>query len=134
MLNFKQTRTLPENQMFFLPMMLTSHVLNELRKHQIPYKLYHRRDYNRDDYKQELEIACMNFQKNHWEGDSRAFAFEAIESKAAPEDLFDFCLQLFGPTMDPDFKREQEEHHAKAWQHYLEIQDYIDGIIPIRKE
>lgn len=131
MVTLNITRTLPEPNMFFLPMLLKARVLDEFKKQNIPFKSYKRTDYNPDDYVHEMNLARMNFAKNHYDCDLTRL--DAIESKISPEDIFDLCLQLFGPTMDPDEKATQEKYKKESWNAYLANANYLDGTIPIRK-
>lgn len=122
------TKLLEQPSLFFIPMLLKSRILMELRRQNIPYKSYLYKNlppYNHEDYQR----AAMAFRNAGWDGDTNRMA--GIVSRILSEELFQACTMLFGPNMDPEEKLKEKELEETAQATYLE--NYADmDYIPVR--
>ena len=127
MMHLTYTKLLEQPNLFFIPMLLKSRILIELRRQNIPYKSYLHKDlppYNREDYQR----AATAFRDAGWNGDTNRMA--GIVSQIPSENLFKACTMLFGPNMDPEEKLKEKELETMAQSTYLE--NYADmNYIPV---
>lgn len=130
MMHLTYTETLEQPNLFFIPMLLKSRLLMELRRQNIPYRSYLYKNlppHNNEDYQK----AATAFRNAGWNGDTNRMA--GILCRIPPKNLFQACTMLFGPNMDPEEKQKQKELEEMAQSSYLENYADID-YIPIHKK
>lgn len=128
-----------DTHLFFLPEPLIAELCYRLRDANIPYKAMSWEDlvtepYNPKSvlpqYKQSVEHAC---QKYKTAGYKDINCIGAIESKISNDSLYAMTLLFFGETIDPDYKKQQDELAAIAKRHYYEAYADMPGI-PVSKK
>lgn len=103
MISFDDVRINETSTWFFIPGALHGLVANELKKSNIPYK-----SHNWRNIPKELEPQKQYYIKKFEEaGCIDTLCMNAIETPAAPDDLFQKTLLFFGDTIDPDYKAKE---------------------------
>lgn len=122
MLNFAGIRQTGQVTPFFLPETLRAQVNLELKKNGYSFDSIGPRSIPKVFRYERLEQAGPHLWLTRNDTTFNRFVNAGhpgrtagcILSKLDPDDLFSRCLQLFGPTMDPDYKKELERLRAEA--------------------
>lgn len=108
MISFDDVRITNTSTWFFVPGLLCGLITKEMKKSNIPY-VYHNWRQIPEEQKDNQQYYRKKFEDN---GYTDTFCMNAIETTANPDDLFQKALLFFGDTIDPDYKK-QEQQFAK---------------------
>lgn len=125
MLNFSNIKKIPEIKAFFLPASICGHVVQNLKQAGYSFTVYKFRDTQKlfkpeaeKEINQRKNRAVEKYNKAGCVCDAPGMC--CIFSDLDPDELFIRTTQLFGPTIDPDYKKETEK-----WQKMSQKMDEV---------
>lgn len=114
MITFTDIKRTGKTNTFFIPEPIKQRVLRHLRNANIPYKSLNWRNIPKS-MKPEQEKARKQYATV---GYNNLMCIGAIISDIDPTDMFNKTLLFFGDTIDPDFKKQEEENKKEAHEMY----------------
>ena len=116
MITFKDLQIETKEYDFFVPFGLKAIIGLQLKENNIPFTTTSWREVDRTKHAAEIKDAETFFEKHQCPWDPKMM--EIIHCPIKPESLREKSLLFFGPTMDPDYKKEVEESRIEAEEYF----------------
>lgn len=133
MINFKNMTLQSFPSTIFLPGLIRNEMLKYLKQAGIEYQLLNYNDPEIENYRNERIWAARNYKEAGYPYENPD-SIEGLTTNIKPEELIQKSKLFFGPTIDPDYKkqREQQEEQTKEDQkNYTDQATEENPYIPI---